>query len=218
MLENYHSAGNVVDTTLDACASLTCHNVDGQGIKAKNAELHLILQAKEDPEPKEDLVVMLPASDAVKRGITRTSVQTMETKSVIIKFEVISTNLKTIKSNETLIGNNSKPQPSNPRRGSKALGRVYAIVYRQLLYKQQRIGTGHTRRKSELDNESRLQHLEAFRTQRYIKKGCQLFLLQVTKKEEAEISEKRIEDVLVVRDFPEVFLEDLPGRTLLTRK
>ncbi|GKF00247.1 hypothetical protein Tco_0023597, partial [Tanacetum coccineum] len=31
------------------------------------------------------------------------------------------------------------------------------------------------------------------------------------KKEEVEIPEKRIEDVLVVRDFLEVFLEDLPG-------
>ncbi|GKB93368.1 putative reverse transcriptase domain-containing protein [Tanacetum coccineum] len=101
MLENYHSTGNVVDTTL-MHALLLAINVEGQGIKPKNAELHLVLQAKEDPKPKEDWVVMLPASDAVKRGITITSVQTMETKSVVIKFEVISTNLKTVKSKETL--------------------------------------------------------------------------------------------------------------------
>ncbi|GKG34379.1 hypothetical protein Tco_0437075 [Tanacetum coccineum] len=31
------------------------------------------------------------------------------------------------------------------------------------------------------------------------------------KEEKTEIPERRIEDVPVVRDFPEVFLEDLPG-------
>ncbi|GKF79593.1 hypothetical protein Tco_0235161 [Tanacetum coccineum] len=67
MLENYHSVGNVVYTTL-MHALLLAITVEGQGIKPKNAELHLVLQAKED------WVVMLPASDAVKRGITRTSV------------------------------------------------------------------------------------------------------------------------------------------------
>ncbi|GKA13592.1 putative nucleotidyltransferase, ribonuclease H [Tanacetum coccineum] len=45
----------------------------------------------------------------------------------------------------------------------------------------------------------------------YIEKGCQVFLLQVTKKDEAEIPKKRIEDVPVVGDFPKVFPEDLPG-------
>ncbi|GKE05897.1 putative reverse transcriptase domain-containing protein, partial [Tanacetum coccineum] len=45
----------------------------------------------------------------------------------------------------------------------------------------------------------------------YIKKGCRVFLIQVTKKEEVEIPEKRIEDVPVVRDFPELFKEDLLG-------
>ncbi|GKE65829.1 putative reverse transcriptase domain-containing protein [Tanacetum coccineum] len=60
-------------------------------------------------------------------------------------------------------------------------------------------------------NESRLEVISSIRTQRYIEKGCQVFLLQVTKKEEAEILDKRIEDVPVVRDIPEVFPEDLPG-------
>ncbi|GKD81000.1 putative reverse transcriptase domain-containing protein [Tanacetum coccineum] len=51
----------------------------------------------------------------------------------------------------------------------------------------------------------------SIRTQRYIEKGCRVFLIQVTKKEEVEIPEKQIEDVPVVRDFLEVFPEDLPG-------
>ncbi|GKA79307.1 putative reverse transcriptase domain-containing protein [Tanacetum coccineum] len=58
-------------------------------------------------------------------------------------------------------------------------------------------------------NESRLEVISSIRTQRYIEKGCRVFLIQVTKKEEVEIPEKRIEDVPVIRDFPEVFPENL---------
>ncbi|GKC54288.1 putative reverse transcriptase domain-containing protein [Tanacetum coccineum] len=42
---------------------------------------------------------------------------------------------------------------------------------------------------------------------KYIEKGCELFLAQVTKQESKE---KQLEDVLVIRDFPEVFPEELP--------
>ncbi|GKB44032.1 putative reverse transcriptase domain-containing protein [Tanacetum coccineum] len=45
-----------------------------------------------------------------------------------------------------------------------------------------------------------------------MEKGCQLFLAQVTVKENKDESkENRLEDVPAVRDFPEVFPEDLPG-------
>ncbi|GJU82337.1 putative reverse transcriptase domain-containing protein [Tanacetum coccineum] len=48
--------------------------------------------------------------------------------------------------------------------------------------------------------------------QKCIEKGCQLFLAQVMVKEtEDKSKEKRLEDVPTVRDFPEVFPEDLPG-------
>nr|GEX54525.1 hypothetical protein [Tanacetum cinerariifolium] len=47
---------------------------------------------------------------------------------------------------------------------------------------------------------------------KYMEKGCQLFLAQVTVKENKDKSkEKRLEDVPTVRDIPEVFPEDLPG-------
>ncbi|GJZ69269.1 putative reverse transcriptase domain-containing protein [Tanacetum coccineum] len=50
------------------------------------------------------------------------------------------------------------------------------------------------------------------KTQKYMEKGCQVFPAQVTKKEtEVKSNEKRLEDVPIVREFPEVFLEDLPG-------
>ncbi|GJZ71428.1 putative reverse transcriptase domain-containing protein [Tanacetum coccineum] len=49
-------------------------------------------------------------------------------------------------------------------------------------------------------------------TQKFIKRGCLIFLAQVTKKETKDKSgEKRLEDMPTIRDFPEVFPEDLPG-------
>ncbi|GJW23559.1 hypothetical protein Tco_0606732 [Tanacetum coccineum] len=42
--------------------------------------------------------------------------------------------------------------------------------------------------------------------------GCDVFLAHITTKEaKDESKEKRLEGVPIVRDFPEVFLEDLPG-------
>ncbi|GKA85844.1 putative reverse transcriptase domain-containing protein [Tanacetum coccineum] len=49
-------------------------------------------------------------------------------------------------------------------------------------------------------------------THKYINKGCPIFLAQVTVKETKDNSkEKQLEDVPTVRDFSEVFPEDLPG-------
>ncbi|GJS21667.1 putative reverse transcriptase domain-containing protein [Tanacetum coccineum] len=53
---------------------------------------------------------------------------------------------------------------------------------------------------------------ECTKTQKYIEKGCQVYLAQVTsKKAEGKSEEKRLEDVPIVREFPEVFPEELPG-------
>ncbi|GJS89626.1 putative reverse transcriptase domain-containing protein [Tanacetum coccineum] len=65
--------------------------------------------------------------------------------------------------------------------------------------------------RSGVKNESRLEVILSIRTQKYIDQGCQVFLIQMMKAEETEIPERRIEDVPVVRDFLEVFPEDLPG-------
>ncbi|GJR00098.1 putative reverse transcriptase domain-containing protein [Tanacetum coccineum] len=49
----------------------------------------------------------------------------------------------------------------------------------------------------------------------YMLKGCLVFLANVTTKETEDKSEKkRLEDVLIVRDFPDVFPKDLPGLPL----
>ncbi|GJU67063.1 putative reverse transcriptase domain-containing protein [Tanacetum coccineum] len=56
------------------------------------------------------------------------------------------------------------------------------------------------------DTQRRLRRLEL-----YVERGCLIFLAQVTKKETRDKSkEKRLEDVPTVRNFPEVFPEDLP--------
>ncbi|GKC13968.1 putative reverse transcriptase domain-containing protein [Tanacetum coccineum] len=58
---------------------------------------------------------------------------------------------------------------------------------------------------------SKLNIISSTKTQNYIKKGCPI-LAQVTKKKIKDMSEeKRLEDVPTVRDFPEVFPEDLTG-------
>nr|GEW32942.1 retrotransposon protein, putative, Ty3-gypsy subclass [Tanacetum cinerariifolium] len=60
--------------------------------------------------------------------------------------------------------------------------------------------------------ESRLNIISCTKAQEYLSKGCDVFLAHITTKEAKDKSEgKRLEDVLIVRDFPEVFLEDLSG-------
>ncbi|GKB06668.1 putative reverse transcriptase domain-containing protein, partial [Tanacetum coccineum] len=66
--------------------------------------------------------------------------------------------------------------------------------------------------KGDKEKKSKLSIISCEKAQKYIEKGCQLFLAQVTVKENKDKSEeKRLEDVPTVRDFPEVFPEDLPG-------
>ncbi|GJV85690.1 putative reverse transcriptase domain-containing protein [Tanacetum coccineum] len=59
---------------------------------------------------------------------------------------------------------------------------------------------------------SRLNIISCTKTQRYLLKGYHVFLAHITIKEAEDNSkEKRLEDVPIVRDFLEVFPEDLPG-------
>ncbi|GJZ94451.1 putative reverse transcriptase domain-containing protein [Tanacetum coccineum] len=62
---------------------------------------------------------------------------------------------------------------------------------------------------------SKLSIISCTKTQKYIERGCLIFLARVTKKEiKNESEEKRLEDVSTVRKFSEVFREDLPGLPL----
>ncbi|GJX97596.1 putative reverse transcriptase domain-containing protein [Tanacetum coccineum] len=55
---------------------------------------------------------------------------------------------------------------------------------------------------------SRLKVISCIKARKYIKRDCHLFLAHVPEKKPKE---KQLEDVLVIRDFPEMFPDDLPG-------
>ncbi|GJY22427.1 putative reverse transcriptase domain-containing protein [Tanacetum coccineum] len=55
---------------------------------------------------------------------------------------------------------------------------------------------------------SRLKVVSCIKARQYIERGCHLFVAHVTEKEPKE---KRLEDVPIIGDFPEVFPDDLPG-------
>ncbi|GKE02009.1 putative reverse transcriptase domain-containing protein [Tanacetum coccineum] len=60
--------------------------------------------------------------------------------------------------------------------------------------------------------ESQLTIISCSKAQEYMAKGCQIFLAQISAKKEEDKSEgKQLKDVPIVRDFPEVFPEDLSG-------
>ncbi|GJV55070.1 putative reverse transcriptase domain-containing protein, partial [Tanacetum coccineum] len=60
--------------------------------------------------------------------------------------------------------------------------------------------------------ESRLTIISCSKAQEYMAKGCQIFLAEISAKKEEDKSEgKQLKDVPIVRDFSEVFTEDLPG-------
>ncbi|GJR36461.1 putative reverse transcriptase domain-containing protein [Tanacetum coccineum] len=60
-------------------------------------------------------------------------------------------------------------------------------------------------------SKSKLNIISCTKTQKYIEKGCQVYLAQVTsKKNEDKSEEKRLEDMPIVQEFPKVFPEDFP--------
>ncbi|GJY94640.1 putative reverse transcriptase domain-containing protein [Tanacetum coccineum] len=62
------------------------------------------------------------------------------------------------------------------------------------------------------ERESQLTVISCSKAQEYMAKGCQVFLAQISaKKEEDESEGKQLKDVPTVKDFTEVFPEDLPG-------
>nr|GFC52208.1 reverse transcriptase domain-containing protein [Tanacetum cinerariifolium] len=66
--------------------------------------------------------------------------------------------------------------------------------------------------RSNRGNETRLNIISCAKTQKYIQRGCHVFLAHITTKETEDKSEKkRLEDVPIVQNFPEVFPEDLSG-------
>ncbi|GJW93677.1 putative reverse transcriptase domain-containing protein [Tanacetum coccineum] len=68
---------------------------------------------------------------------------------------------------------------------------------------------------SDRGNETRLNITSCTKMHKYMLKGCPIFLTHVTTKETEDKSEKkRLEDVPIVQNFPEVFPKDLSGLPL----
>nr|GEZ69513.1 putative reverse transcriptase domain-containing protein [Tanacetum cinerariifolium] len=64
----------------------------------------------------------------------------------------------------------------------------------------------------ESNNGTQLNIISCTRTRKYLLKGYPVFLANITTKTiKDKLKEKRLENVPIVRDFSEVFLEDLPG-------
>ncbi|GJR91776.1 putative reverse transcriptase domain-containing protein [Tanacetum coccineum] len=81
---------------------------------------------------------------------------------------------------------------------------VRVLFGREMLIFQ---GNGNNQRE-----ESRLNIISYTKAQEYLSKGCDVFLAHITTKEVKDKSKgKRLEDVPIVRDFLEVFPEDLLG-------
>ncbi|GJT69595.1 putative reverse transcriptase domain-containing protein [Tanacetum coccineum] len=58
-------------------------------------------------------------------------------------------------------------------------------------------------------SKTRLNLISCIKTERYISRGCQVFMIQVMGKKKPD--EKRLEDIPVVKEFPDVFPENLPS-------
>ncbi|GJR23941.1 hypothetical protein Tco_0972468 [Tanacetum coccineum] len=64
-------------------------------------------------------------------------------------------------------------------------------------------------------SETRLNIISCTKAQKYLLKGHHVFLAHITAKETKDkLGEKRLEDVPIIRDFLEVFPEELPGLPL----
>nr|GEY36577.1 putative reverse transcriptase domain-containing protein [Tanacetum cinerariifolium] len=61
-------------------------------------------------------------------------------------------------------------------------------------------------------SKTRLNLISCIKTERYISRGCQIFMIQVMEKKS---DEKRLEDIPVVKEFPDIFPEDLLGLPLV---
>nr|GEX29950.1 reverse transcriptase domain-containing protein [Tanacetum cinerariifolium] len=57
-------------------------------------------------------------------------------------------------------------------------------------------------------SKTQLNLISYIKTERYMSRVCQIFMIQVMEK---KLDEKRLEDILVVKEFPYVFPEDLHG-------
>ncbi|GJW02372.1 putative reverse transcriptase domain-containing protein [Tanacetum coccineum] len=87
------------------------------------------------------------------------------------------------------------------RSGGLASSKMEVVIFRERKLERERWMDGEKMRKNTLRS-----------AQEYMAKGCQIFLAHIfAKKEEDKSKGKQLKDVPIIRDFLEVFLEDLSG-------
>nr|GFA95741.1 putative reverse transcriptase domain-containing protein [Tanacetum cinerariifolium] len=114
--------------------------------------------------------------------------------------------------NKRKADDSSRKINNNPTRSKigngVAQGRAYALGGRDAS-PDSNVITGNGDNQME---ESRLNIISCTKAQEYLSNRCDVFLEHITKQEAKDKSEeKRLKDVLIVRDSPKVFLEDLSG-------
>nr|GEW56011.1 retrotransposon protein, putative, Ty1-copia subclass [Tanacetum cinerariifolium] len=153
------------------------------------------------------------------RDISRGSVQSRRTTTVVIKMEMAC-------ASKSVCGGKCGNKP----RLKRQLGVFNFIIGMDWLAKYQvvivcaekivRIPWGNETLifrgdGSDRGNKTRLNIISCTKTQKYMLKGCHLFLAHVTTKEtEDKSGKKQLKDIPMVQDFPEVFPEDLSGLPL----
>nr|GEX57374.1 reverse transcriptase domain-containing protein [Tanacetum cinerariifolium] len=106
-----------------------------------------------------------------------------------------STQIETTSKVEMLLVERMQLEMPSRAKGQTLLRVVHILVNNKMLVVKGNSGV------------SRLKVISCIKARKYIERGCKLFLAQVTKK---ELTKRRLEDVLVIRDFPKVFPDDLP--------
>ncbi|GJS42191.1 hypothetical protein Tco_0567234 [Tanacetum coccineum] len=97
----------------------------------------------------------------------------------------------------------------NSNGNGTAQGRAYALGGRDAS-PDSNVITGNRNHQRE---ESQLNIISCTKAQEYLSKGCDVFLAHITTKEDKDKSEeKRLEDVPIIRDFPEDLLGIPPAR------
>ncbi|GJZ33745.1 putative reverse transcriptase domain-containing protein [Tanacetum coccineum] len=105
---------------------------------------------------------------------------------------------------------------SKPPSLNETVRMAHALIEQKAQARTERIAEGNKRKwkihredlTKDHDQDILLIYRRGKKASKYIERGHQLFVAHVTEKEPKE---KRLEDVPVIRDFPEVFPDDLPG-------
>ncbi|GKB00046.1 putative reverse transcriptase domain-containing protein [Tanacetum coccineum] len=222
MLASYLTAESVDDTTLTH-ALLLVTTVERQDIRPKTAELHLVPQPKEDLEAKEDREAMSLVLDVADqenpKGNNQASTSTQgghrepgRVYNLCAEAAVKDNNVVNGIPPTTLDTNYNVELADGKSLTTNTILRGCTFNLQNYLFDIDllsiELGSFDVIVEMDWMVEHRAEIVYYEKTQKYIDQGCQVFLIQMMKEEKTKILKRRIEDVPVVRDFPEVFPEE----------